>query len=163
MKASCACGKVELDVVGAPITSVVCYCDDCQEGSRRIEAMSNAPAVRDGDGGTAYVTYRKDRVRCSTGDSLLKKCKIRDSSATNRVVATCCNSAMFLGFDDAKHWVCVYRARLRGDVPRLQMRICTKFRRDVGDVPDDVPSHSGYPIALLAKLVAAKIGMLFRR
>ncbi len=33
MAASCACGSVELEASGAPITSVVCYCDDCQEGS----------------------------------------------------------------------------------------------------------------------------------
>jgi hypothetical protein len=32
--ASCRCGKVELRITGAPITSLVCYCDDCRRGSR---------------------------------------------------------------------------------------------------------------------------------
>jgi hypothetical protein len=40
MTASCSCGSVELEAIGAPITSVVCYCDDCQEGSRQIEAFA---------------------------------------------------------------------------------------------------------------------------
>jgi len=62
MTASCSCGSVELEAVGAPIASVVCYCDDCQEGSRQIEALPNARPVQDPDGGTAYVLYRKDRV-----------------------------------------------------------------------------------------------------
>ncbi len=48
---------------------------------------------------------------------LLKGLKLKEKSATNRVVATCCNSAMVLNFDDGKPWVSVYRRRLAGDVP----------------------------------------------
>jgi hypothetical protein len=158
--AMCSCGRVELEASGAPISSVVCYCDDCQEGSRQIEALPNAPPVQDPDGGTAYVLYRKDRVKCSRGAQLLKSYKIREKSATNRVVATCCNSAMFLNFDDGKHWVDVYRSRSDGDVPSLQMCICTKFKPEKGDVRSDVPSYSGYPLRFLAKLLAARIAML---
>ena len=163
MAASCACGSVELEAIGAHITSVVCYCDDCQEGSRQIEALPNARPVRDYDGGTAYIVYRKDRVKCSKGAPLLKSHKIREKSATNRVIATCCNSAMFLNFDDAKHWVDVYSSRIKGDIPPLQMRICTKFKPENGDAPSDVPSYSSYPLKFLAKLVAAKIAMLLHR
>jgi hypothetical protein len=43
MAASCACGSVELEASGAPITSVVCYCDDCQEGSVDILRCLKAP------------------------------------------------------------------------------------------------------------------------
>jgi hypothetical protein len=50
--AQCSCGSVELEIIGAPIISVVCYCDDCQEGARQIEALPNARPVRDPDGGT---------------------------------------------------------------------------------------------------------------
>jgi hypothetical protein len=163
MAASCPCGSVVLEAIGAPITSVVCYCDDCQEGSRQIEALPNARPVQDPDGGTAYIVYRKDRVKCSRGALLLKSHKIREKSVTNRVIATCCNSAMFLNFDDAKHWVDVYRSRLTGDIPPLQMRICTKFRPENGDVPSDVPLYSSYPLKFLAKLAAAKFAMLLHR
>ena len=161
--AVCSCGSVELEASGAPITSVVCYCDDCQKGSRDIESLPNAAPVLDPDGGTAYIVYRKDRIRCSRGAALLKSHKIRVESVTNRVFAACCNSAMFLSFDDAKHWVDVYRPRLKGNIPPLQMRICTKSKPDNGVVPSDVPSHPTFPFKFLAKLFAARIAMLLHR
>src|SRR5260370_6796077 len=161
--ASCSCGSVELEAIGAPIASVACYCDECKEGARQIEALPNALPVQDLDGGTAYILYRKDRVKCSRGASLLKSQKIREKSATNRVVATCCNSAMLLKFDDMKHWVSIYRARFQRDVPPLQMRICTKFKPENSIVPSDVPSYSTFPLMFLAKLLAARIAMLLYR
>jgi hypothetical protein len=163
MTASCSCGSVELEAIGAPITSVVCYCEDCQEGSRQIEALPNARPVQDTDGGTAYILYRRDRVKSLKGALLLKSHKIREKSPTNRVVATCCNSAMFLNFDDGKHWVSMYCARFQGNIPPLQMRICTKFKPENGDVPSDVPSYSSFPLKFLAKLLAARIEMLLYR
>src|ERR1700756_4539764 len=96
MTASCSCGSVELKAFGMPIASNVCYCADCQKGSQQIEALPNAGPVRDPDGGTAYILYRKDRIECSKGSALLKSYKIKASSVANRVVATCCNSAMFM-------------------------------------------------------------------
>lgn len=159
--ARCACGNVEFEAIGAPITSVVCYCDDCQEGSRQIEQLPNAAAVRDPDGGTAYVVYRKDRVRCSKGAQLLQNQKIKAASATNRVVASCCNSAMILSFDDARHWVDLYRGRLQGAIPPLQMRVCTRFKSGNDAVPDDVPAYPAFSFRFLAKLLAARIAMLF--
>jgi hypothetical protein len=97
--ARCSCGSVELEAIGAPIMSAACYCDDCQEGARQIEALPNARPVRDPDGGTPYLLYPKDRVNCSRGAEFLQAYKIKEKSATNRVVATCCNSAMFLNFE----------------------------------------------------------------
>jgi hypothetical protein len=157
--AACACGSVELEASGIPITSVVCYCDDCQKGSRHIESLPNAAPVLDSDGGTAYIVYRKDRIRCSRGATLLKSHKIRAESVTNRVFATCCNSAMFLNFDDSKHWVDVYRARLRGAAPPVQMRLCTKFRRAAGEIPNDAPSYPKWSRKFLAKLLVARLAM----
>jgi hypothetical protein len=154
---------VELELAGPPITTLVCYCDDCQEGSRRIDALPSARTVRDADGGTAYVVYRKDRVRYVKGAQLVQRHKLRESSPTNRVVATCCSSAMVLGFDDAKHWVDVYRARLQGDVPPLEMRVCTRYRPKGAELTPDVPSYEGYPVRFLAKLLTARIGMALRR
>jgi hypothetical protein len=160
---SCACGQVAVEAIGAPITSVICYCDDCQEGARQIESLPNAVSVQSPDGGTAYLAYRKDRVRCVKGASLLRHHKIRESSATNRVIATCCNSAMFLSFDDGKHWVDVYRSRCQGDVLPVQMRICTKFKPEGCTIPTDVRHYSRYPLSLLMKLVLAKAAMLLQR
>jgi len=157
--AACSCGSVELEASGIPITSVVCYCDDCQTGSRHIESLPNAAPVLDPDGGTAYIVYRKDRIRCSRGAALLKSYKIRTESVTNRVFAACCNSAMFVNFDDSKHWVDVYRARLRGEVPPVQMRVCTKFRRAASEIPHDAPSYPMWSYRFLAKLLFARLAM----
>src|ERR1700740_2842170 len=115
--ATCSCGGVELKAVGRPIVSSICYCDDCQRGARQIEALPNAPAVRDPDGGTAYILYRKDRFECSKAATQLGPYKRREASRTNRIVATCCNSAMFMNFDSGLHWVSAYRARFHGELP----------------------------------------------
>ena len=119
--------------------------------------------MRDPDGGTAYVLYREDRVGCAMGARFLGRHKIRESSATNRVVATCCNSAMFMDFDDGKHWVSVYRSRFREDAPPLEMRICTKFGPGSDYAPGDVRAYSGFPLRFLTKLVVARISMLAQR
>src|SRR5215470_899873 len=95
LNASCICGRVVLDLKAIPITSLVCYCDDCQAGARQIEALPGAPPVQAPDGGTAYVVYRKDRVQTIEGANLLKALKLRPASPTNRVIASCCNAAMF--------------------------------------------------------------------
>jgi hypothetical protein len=160
---NCVCGQVAYEAIGAPITSVICYCDDCQEGARQIESLPHAAAVQDPDGGTAYLAYRKDRVRCLKGASLVRRHKIREGSATNRVIATCCNSAMLITFDDGKHWVDLYRSRCTSEVLPVQMRICTRFIPDGRTIPTDVPYHSRYPMSLIAKLVLARIAMLLRR
>jgi hypothetical protein len=161
--AACSCGAVELKAFGRPIVSSVCYCDDCRKGADQIEALPNAGAVRDPDGGTAYILYRKDRIACSKGAEFLKSYKLKETSATNRVVATCCNSAMFVNFDKGPHWVSAYRARFRGELPPLQLRICTKFKPDGVALPDDVPSYRGYPPGLVVKLLASRMAMLLGR
>lgn len=110
--ARCACGQVEIELAGEPIVSAICHCDDCQAGSLMIEALPGAPALLDAAGGTAYVHYRKDRVRILRGADLLRSLKLRPGSHTSRVIASCCNSAMLITFDTALHWRPVYRGRL---------------------------------------------------
>ena len=160
--ARCSCGAVEIEALGEPMTSVVCYCDSCQGGSKEIEALPGAPPILGPDGGTPYVLYRKDRIRYAMGAQLLKDYKIDPSSATNRVVATCCNSAMVMRFDDAKHWTPIYRARFEGDVPSVQWRICTKFKPEGAAIPTDAPSSPMYPPGFMWKLLSSRIAMLFR-
>lgn len=75
--ARCSCERVEIEAFGTPVTSAVCYCDTCQKGSRQIEALTNAVPILDPDGGTAYVLYRKDRIKYSRGAELLKKIRSR--------------------------------------------------------------------------------------
>lgn len=156
----CSCGRVAFEAAGAPITCAVCYCDSCQEGVRQIEALPQATRIAEPDGGIAYILYRKDRVRCAKGADLLVKRKLTEKTATNRVVATCCNTGMVVNFDDAKHWVSMYRTRFAGTLPPVQARICTKGKR-VAD--DGVSRHPSYPLSFIAKLMGARIAMLFSR
>jgi hypothetical protein len=106
------------------------------------------------------VLYRKDRVAYSKGVDQLRDYKLDDASPTNRAVAACCNTAMLMRFDDAKHWIPVYRARFAGEAPRLDWRICTKYAPENADIPKDVPSASMYPPGLMWKLLASRIAML---
>jgi hypothetical protein len=161
LRAACACGAVKLEATGAPIVTAVCYCDDCQRAGREIEAMPGAPQVLDADGGSALVMFRKDRLRCVEGAERLVAHKLDPKSATSRYVATCCNSALYLGFDDAKHWADVFRARVTGELPPVQARIATKFRQSDAAMPTDAPAYTTYPPSLLFKVLSARIAMLF--
>jgi hypothetical protein len=161
LRASCACGAVTLEAKGAPMMTAVCYCDDCQKAGGQIQAMAGAQPVLDGDGGTAMVMFRKDRLRCVEGAERLTATKLNPKSPTTRYVARCCNSAMYLGFDDAKHWVDVFRNRVTGEPPPVQARVCTRFRQSGEALPADAPAHPGYPPSMIPKLLGSRIAMLF--
>jgi hypothetical protein len=68
---------------------------------------------------------------------------------------------MVMRFDDARHWMPVYRNRLGRNAPAIQMRICTNCMPEKGKVPGDVPVYGEYAPAFLVKLLAARIAMLF--
>ena len=160
--ASCVCGAVRCEGVGAPILSAVCYCSDCQDGGRRIEALRDAPQLLDDDGGTAYLTYRDDRFRCVAGEDKLVAYRVNDRAPSRRMVASCCNSGMFLKFEPG-FWVSSYRHRYSGDLPPLEMRNQTRDRKAETAIPRDAPSYSRYPLRLFAKLLRARTAMAFGR
>lgn len=157
--ASCACGRVRCEGAGKPILSAVCYCLDCQEGGRRIEALPHAPHVLDPDGGAPYLIYRDDRFRCVSGKELLADQRLKPKSPTRRVVATCCNSGMFLKFDPG-FWVSSYRLRYDGELPPIEMRTNVNRRSAETPMPNDAPCYRGFPPKLFAKLIGARIDMM---
>jgi hypothetical protein len=150
---------VKFQAAGKPILSVICYCDDCQAGSRQIAMLPNAGPVAEPDGGTFYLLFRKDRFSCFSGEHLLKELRIRGESTTRRVVAECCNSGMFLDFEKG-HWISAYRERFAGDIPTVEMRIQTRFRPDGIDFPDGLPAYAAFPLKFMLKLVAARLAMM---
>lgn len=158
--ATCSCGQVEIEAWGKPIASVICHCDDCQAAGLILGALPGAPPMLDAAGGTATVLYRKDRVRFGKGAELLVSHKLSPDSATNRVVASCCNAPLAVTFDDARHWVPLYRDRLSGAVPPIQWRICTKFIPENTALPDAIPSSSMYPFGMMAALTLSALAML---
>jgi hypothetical protein len=157
--ARCACGNVEFELTGAPVISVVCHCDDCQAGSRMIEALPGAAAILDAGHGTPYVLYRNDRVTCTKGAELLQGYELKPASTTSRMVAGCCNSAMQVRLPSVLHWIPVYRDRVVPPAPRLEMRIQTRFVPADVAVPADLPSVRGVPLRFFTRLIAARIAM----
>ena len=152
--ARCSCGTVRLSATGRPIITVSCYCQDCRSGSRNIEALPNAPQVQDPYGGTEYVLYRQDRVKTLDGSDYLRHMMLEETSKTSRVIATCCNSAMFMHFNDGRHWTPIYR-NLFSVPPPLDARICTKSAPAA--LPAGTPSSSGIPLRMIGRLVFSMV------
>jgi hypothetical protein len=162
LAATCRCGKVKLEAVGPPILTGSCYCASCQEAGRRFEQLASAPPVLDPDGGTSVILFRKDRVQCSAGQDYLEEHRLKPDSPTRRVVATCCNSAMFVDFTKG-HWLSLYRNRFPAGAPPVEMRVMTKERRVGVELADDLPNYAGLSGKFMLKLIAAWIAMGFRR
>lgn len=159
----CACGEVEAEVVGAPIACVACYCGDCQEAGKRLDALPGARPARDTDGGTSLVLVRNDRFRVARGAERLDAHKLRERSPTSRYVAACCNTPMYLGFDRGPHWVSIFRRRFGEEAPPLEMRLSTKTMPGYEAPRDGVPSYGSFPLRLPGRLMAARVAMLFGR
>jgi hypothetical protein len=160
--AMCQCGEVKFEAVGAPILTAACFCTSCQEAGRQFELLPSAPPVLDADSGTGFVLYRKDRVRCVTGQQHLQEHRLKPDSPTRRVIATCCNCAMFLDFTKG-HWLSMVRNRFRTDAPPLEMRVMTNERRSGVALADDIPNYGGPSAKFMLKLIAAWVAMGFRR
>ena len=158
--ATCSCGSVRCEGIGAPIVSTVCYCSDCQAGGRQIEALAGADGVLDPDGGTPYLTYRDDRFACVAGAELLIGYKLGLDAPTRRFVASCCNTGLFLKFGPG-HWTSAYRARFNGPLPPIEMRTNVARRRSDLPLPQDAPAYRAFPFKLFRRLLAARIAMLF--
>jgi hypothetical protein len=158
----CHCGKVECAGQGAPILTVVCYCDDCQAAARALEALPGAPPIMDRDGGTALTLFRTTRFAATRGGEHLQPHKLRPDSATNRMVADCCNSTLYLAFDKGPHWVSVVRCRLVGEQPLVRYRVMTKYRTSTLPFADNAPVAKGFALGFLGTMVrdaiAAKLG-----
>ena len=162
LSAICQCGKVKFEAVGPPILTGSCFCTSCQEAGRRFEELASAPSVLDPDSGSGFILYRKDRVQCVMGQEYLEEHRLKPDSPTRRVVATCCNSAMFLDFTKG-HWLSMYRNRFPTGAPALELRVMTKNRRPGVALANDIPNHSGFSGKFMLKLIAAWIAMGFRR
>ena len=149
----CACGAVECVGRGAPIGTAVCYCDDCQAAARQIEALAGAPAVSDPDGGTALTLFRTDRFAVTRGADRLRGQKLKPESATSRMIATCCNSAMFLRFDSGPHWVSVLCNRFSGSPPPIEFRHMAKYRTSPLPFPDTAPVSQGWAPRFIGRTI----------
>lgn len=158
----CQCGAVECTGRGAPFLSAVCYCDHCQEAARQIEAAGNGPPVADPDGGTALCLIRTDKFTVERGADLLQPHQRNPASATSRMVASCCNSAMYLSFSDGRFWKSAMINRIVGRQMAIEMRLCTRYRETALPWPDTAPRHAKFPLSAFWRVgqqwIAMKLG-----
>ncbi len=157
---ACDCGAVTLAVDERPIIAATCYCTSCRTAGERLASLTDSPVGP--DGGTAYVLYRKDRVRFTSGQERLRAFRLKPDSPTRRVVATCCNTPIFVEFKDG-HWLSLYSALWpEGQRPAPELRTMT------GDLPEGAPLHGDLPAGTLptlgfyARLLGAWIAMGFK-
>lgn len=153
---SCRCGKVQLEVTGKPFMVAACYCDDCQAGWRRIEALENAAPVLDDRGGTEKIYFRDDRVRIVQGDEFLQQFKLKPESPMRRVVANCCNTAMYDSREDYR-FTSVIRARFGPDAPPVEACYFTRYSPEQPFISHDVPSYPGAPLSVKLKMLRAHL------
>ena len=152
--AQCRCGAVEIGAWSEPLVVTACYCDDCQAASERLAASSNSPPLARADGGTEFIVFRRDRIACTRGAENLQAMRLTAATKTRRMVAGCCATPMYVSFDDKRPWASAFRARFG---------ICTRFRRAEDKAKDDLPEHTGYPAAMILRVLAVWPRMLFSR
>lgn len=159
---ACNCGQVQLQLEGPPIASVECLCSSCRKAGGILENLPGFQRIVDDKGATAYVMQRKDRVLIVSGAGQLREFRLSPGAATRRVVATCCNTPVFLDLNGG-HWLSLYgRLWPEGARPRLEMRTMTGDLDDPSALPDDVPNLKQHSLSFYARLLGAWVRMGFR-
>lgn len=159
---NCACGNVTLELSGVPILCAECHCNSCRRAAEVIEKISKSSRVRASNGGTPYVLYRKDRIHCTAGEENLKDFALGESAPTRRVIASCCNTPLFLEFKRG-HWVSLYASLWpASQVPAMDERTMTSDLADRSVLSDDLPNAKTQSLFFMTKLLKAWIAMGFR-
>lgn len=155
----CTCGKVQIDTSGQPIVSAECFCNSCRTAAARLHAEAQ---ILGSLGETRFELYRKDRIRILKGAEQLQEFHLQSGAKTRRVIASCCNTPIFLEFGGA-HWVNLYGALWpAGSLPPPALRTMTSDLPDASVLPKDVPNYKRQSVSFFAKLFAAWIAMGFR-
>ncbi|MDB4990971.1 MAG: hypothetical protein JWN04_6149 [Myxococcaceae bacterium] len=160
--AECACGRVAFEALGTPLTTLACYCDDCQGAAEAVEALPGGQSGMLPDGGTIATIFRRDRVRCVRGDALLIEHRLRPSSPTRRVLSSCCNCSLTARFDN---WM--PHVPLRSFAPTAAVRapdICTftKFAPTPASFLHAAPRYATLSPGFALKLALATVQNLAR-
>jgi hypothetical protein len=159
--AECRCGKVRFDVSGVPILTATCHCHSCRTAGAGFAALPGARQVLNAEGGTEFVLARKDRVAFVTGEALLRGHRLTPKSTTRRVLASCCNSPMFLEFKGG-HWLSLYRDRFGADAPAVEMHTMTRDLPEGVILSDGLPQAKAQSIGFMWRLFTAWAAMGFR-
>lgn len=158
----CACGQTRLEVEGKPIESVECCCTSCREAADRMQRLEGAPQILTAHSTTPFVMYRKDRVRFLSGTDNLAGFRLSPEATSTRVIATCCNTPVYLEFKGG-HWLSLYGELWPdGTMPAPTMRTMASDLPEGAMLPDDIPNAKKQSLSFFAKLFGAWVAMGFR-
>lgn len=158
----CACGKTQLEVHGTPMIVSECLCSSCRAAANRLSALPGSKNMLTRYQATPSAEYRKDRVRILSGQEYLKEFRLTADAGSRRVVATCCNTPVFLEMKGA-HWLSVYLHLWPEDSrPKPELRTMTGDLTDASSLPGDIPNLKTHTVSFYAKLFAAWVAMGFR-
>ena len=158
----CACGQTRLEVTGSPILVSECLCNSCRAAAGRLATLPGARNTLTTYHATPSAEYRKDRIRILSGEENLKEFRLSPTAGTRRVVATCCNTPVFLEMKGA-HWLSLYLHLWPEEArPKAELRTMVGDLADTSGLPSDMPNLKTHTVAFYAKLLAAWIAMGFR-
>ncbi|WP_048646745.1 GFA family protein [Nitratireductor soli] len=161
-KIGCACGQTRLELKGAPIVVTECLCNSCRAAAARLAKLPGAKNLLTSYEATLTADYRKDRVRILSGAEHLKEFRLTADAGSRRVVATCCNTPVFLELKGA-HWLSIYLHLWPDDTrPKAELRTMVADLSDASKLPDDIPNLKSHTVSFYAKLLGAWIGMGFK-
>ncbi len=159
---ACSCGQTRLEVQGKPIASVECCCSSCREAAARMQKLDGAPTVLTSYNATPFIVQRKDRVRFLTGTENFASFRLTPDSSSERVIATCCNTPIYLDFKHG-HWYSLYGTLWpEGELPPPKMRTMASDLPESASLPDDIPNAKKQSLGFFAKLFGAWVAMGFR-
>ncbi|EPJ9702019.1 GFA family protein [Pseudomonas aeruginosa] len=162
MNIGCACGSTRLEVAGPPIIVTECLCDSCRAAAARLAKSAGAKNMLTPYGATSSALYRKDRVRIVSGAENLAEFRLTADAGTRRVVATCCNTPLFMEMKGA-HWLDLYLHLWPEAVrPKADVRTMVGDLFDPSVLPPDIPNLKSQSVSFYAKLLWAWIAMGFR-
>ena len=162
MTIGCACGHTRLRVQGAPILVSECLCDSCRAAAARLAKLPGGSDILTSYGATPSAEYRKDRVEIVAGAESLREFRLKPDTGSRRIVATCCNTPIFLEMKGA-HWLSLYlHLWPEGTRPKPELRTMTGDLPDASALPADIPNLKAHTVSFYLKLLGAWIAMGFR-
>lgn len=159
---TCECAQVAIELDGAPLICAECHCNSCRQAAKRLEQLPLTRPMLEGNAGTQFVLYRKDRIQFLRGQHLLEAFRLGPKAPTRRVISRCCNSPVFLEFQSG-HWLSLYASLWPEETrPTPQLRTMTGDRTDHMALDDAVPASTLQTWRFYAKLLGAWIAMGFK-
>lgn len=158
----CACGCTRLEVQGDPILVSECLCNSCRQAADRLGRLPGARPILTAYRATPSAEYRKDRVRIVVGAEYLKEFRLSADAGSRRIVASCCNTPVFLEMKGA-HWLSLYLHLWSAETrPKAELRTMVGDLEDRSGLPNDIVNLKTHHLRFYAKLLKAWIAMGFR-